>query len=156
MHQCHFVQTDWLSPQWPSCRLYYLKEIYGWGSHVVKQELWPPGWEASEGKNINIMAQGEMKLIGSSKKEERRECTDVSYTASNVCISSLMEPPNMLRWRWCFFSLVFLNICFFSAHLAHILCVTIQIYTYIAFAHKRYSHKIHDPRGQRNECQIRA
>lgn len=43
MRQCHFVQTDWLSPQWPSCRLYYLKEIYGWVSHVVKRELWPPG-----------------------------------------------------------------------------------------------------------------
>lgn len=40
---------------------------------------------------------------------------------------------------------IFMHKLIISVHLAHILCVTRQIYTYITFAHKRYSHKIHDP-----------
>lgn len=39
------------SQQCPSCRLYYLKEIYGWVSCVVKHELWPPGRETSREKH---------------------------------------------------------------------------------------------------------
>lgn len=29
VHQCQFVQTDWLSSQRPSCHLYRLQETYG-------------------------------------------------------------------------------------------------------------------------------